>query len=52
MRPTNERRGGAQYQVPNGKEVTPTKLWTLAVLAVAAWITRFAVAAYAQVLRF
>ncbi|MGI0148995.1 MAG: hypothetical protein ACREDF_05630, partial [Thermoplasmata archaeon] len=49
----SERRGGARYQVPNLKEVTPTKLWTLAVLAVSlVWVARFSVTALRYAMRF
>lgn len=47
------RRGGARYQVPSFREVTPTKLWTLAVLAVTlAWVARFSVTALRYLMRF
>ena len=54
MRPTTERRGGARHEVPNGREVTPTKLWTLAVLAaVLAFASRMiSVTALRTILRF
>lgn len=47
------RRGGARYKVPSLREVTPTKLWTLAVLAVTlALVARFSVTALRYVMRF
>lgn len=47
------RRGGARYQVPSLREVTPTKLWTLAVLAVTlAWVARLGTIALPYLMRF
>lgn len=48
-----ERRGGARYEVPCLREVTPTKLGTLAVpAATLTWTARFGVTALRYAMRF